>query len=119
MRGGDVVALQIALNGKPSGLPLLFVNGKFDRATRARVKEFQHANGLIITGTVDAETRKRIYAKPEQIPNKTPANNQPLINSPFLDLISAWLAFIHKAEETRRKERREDRLIDILLSYQS
>ena len=56
--GPEVVLLQTRLNALPSARPPLVVNGKFDRKTLRRVKEFQKLT--FVTGVVDADTWARL-----------------------------------------------------------
>lgn len=55
--GEDVRAIQEVLAKKGAALT---VNGKYDAATVAAVREFQRKNGLQIDGTVGPETRKKL-----------------------------------------------------------
>jgi peptidoglycan hydrolase-like protein with peptidoglycan-binding domain len=66
-RGEAVKALQKALGG-------LTVDGSYGRATEARVKEFQKAKGLTVTGVTDAKVWKALIASTSTTaPTPTPA----------------------------------------------
>jgi hypothetical protein len=71
----DVRAIQQALNGQPSSLPRLAVDGVFGPRTIARVKEFQTLNGLSPTGIMDTATRQRLLIAPLQAGGQNNASN--------------------------------------------
>ncbi len=68
-RGEAVKALQKAIGG-------LAVDGSYGRLTEARVKAFQKAKGLAVTGVTDAKVWKALMAAPSA-PAATPAAPAP------------------------------------------
>ncbi|MET7476697.1 protein kinase [Streptomyces sp. NPDC005648] len=62
--GACVRALQLLLGGHGLHAP---VSGDFDAATGASVRAFQTEAGLTVDGTVDAQTKKLLYALPRGV----------------------------------------------------
>jgi len=55
--GQGIDILQAALNGEPSALPRLTVDGIYGPRTEERVREFQERNGLRVDGVAGPETQ--------------------------------------------------------------
>lgn len=70
--GQAVKDVQTALNGRPSSLPALIVDGIFGNKTRAKVVEFQQRNGLVADGIVGDLTLdqllKGLFPPPQPVP---------------------------------------------------
>lgn len=70
----DTASIQRALNGFPSSLARLTVDGVFGPKTQARLREFQKQRGLPQTGVADQATRHALN-------NPLPAASAPVASS--------------------------------------
>lgn len=64
MYGDGIDMVQAALNGQPSQLPQLRVDGIFGHVTKRRVQEFQRNNNLEQDGIVGPDTRRALGIDP-------------------------------------------------------
>lgn len=74
----SVQGMQRLLNLLPSSFPRLATDGQFGQKTKARLIEFQYANGLPATGIADEATLQKLswlaWAQGSTNPNSTTRN---------------------------------------------